>query len=74
MATSEQQEATTAPVAKVTSSPAPPEPPAMARLNCQISTALEERVRKECSDRMIGVGLLVAKALETFLDELPPAL
>lgn len=46
----------------------------MARLNCQIPAPLEELLRRECSDRMIGVGLLVSRALEKFLDELPPAL
>lgn len=54
--------------------PPEPEPGAMARLNCQIPSELEQRVKKECEDRMIGVGLLVAKALEKFLDGLPPAL
>lgn len=51
----------------------PPIVAPMARLNCQIPSFLDERVRKECNDRMIGVGLLVSKALEKFLDELPPA-
>ena len=52
----------------------PPSPPTMARLNCQIRTVTEDRLKKECEARMIGVGLVVDKALNKFLDELPPPL
>jgi hypothetical protein len=51
-----------------------PEEPLTARLNVQIPTELDTRLREECKVRMIGPALLVAKAIETFLDTLPPAL
>jgi hypothetical protein len=46
----------------------------MARLNCQIPTATDERLRAACEIRMIGVGLVVDRAINKFLDELPPPL
>ena len=51
-----------------------PEAPPTARLNVQIPSELDTRLRAECALRMIGPALLVTRAIETFLDELPPAL
>ena len=51
-----------------------PEAPLTARLNVQIPTELDTRLRQECQARMIGPAMLVTRAVEKFLDELPPPL
>ena len=56
-----------------TVAPAPAPAPQWARLNVQIPSSLFTRLEAECDARMVGKALLVTKALESLLDELPPA-
>ena len=41
------------------------------QLSVTIKTALVDRLEKESDARMVGKGLIVEKALESFLDGLP---
>ena len=43
-----------------------------APLAVTISKPVAERLEKEADARMVGKGLIVEKALEAFLDGLPP--
>ena len=49
-------------------------PPETERLNVAIPASIAERLEKESKTRMLGKPFIVARALETFLDELPPLL
>ena len=63
---------TTTPTVPVPAAQTPIIPgPVNARLNVQIPIDLDRRLKSECDARMIGAGLLVARALESFLDNLP---
>ena len=43
-----------------------------ARLNVRIPVGLHRKLEMECDARMISPALLVSKALELLLDDLPP--
>lgn len=61
-------DATPKPVAAVPDKPAKPE---RVPLSISIPAELAERLRKEADDRVVNVSLLVAKALEEYLPNLP---
>lgn len=42
------------------------------QLSVAIPTALHDRLTKAADDRVVGVSLLVTRALEDLLDRLPP--
>ena len=48
--------------------------PETERINVAIPASLAHRLEGECKARMLGKPFMVARALEEFLDNLPPLL